>query len=308
MLIPPVLSAAPCDGAVLACIEFSAAPGAWRVPLLRLSGAPAEVWGARGPVRAGCFGAAHWRCDGEHAFLALHVGDGELEAAAEEAYRLLFAALDRLGIPHLLRTWNYFSRISEGEGEAERYRAFVRGRARAFAGRLEPGRYPAATVIGSAVPGLVVHALAASRPGEALENPRQVPAWRYPPRYGRVPPSFARAMRTDGGLLLISGTASVVGHESRHPGDLAGQFAEAWRNLEKLCELAAERQGAGQLQTLRVYLREAAQLPELLPSLPAGIPYVVLQGEICRPELLLELEAVWAPLSNGARSRPAVSG
>lgn len=307
VLAAPLLSDETPSSPPLAWLRFGGGEEPWRVPLPALAGPGGETWPASAGPAEGCEGALAWRSDGEHAFLALRLPDEAIEEAAERAYRDLLAALDALGFPHLIRTWNYFPRIGAGEGEEERYRAFVRGRARAFAGRLEPGRYPAATAIGSREPGLVVHALAARRPAESIENPRQVPAWRYPPRYGRVPPSFARATWA-GGALLISGTASVVGHESRHPGDLAAQFAEAWRNLEALCALAGERAGPGRLAALRVYLCDAGRLAELLARIPAGVPFVVLHGEICRRELLVELEGVWMPLSSAGPSPPAGGG
>src|SRR6185312_12015184 len=64
----------------------------------------------------------------------------------------------------------------------------------------------AATAIGHHGPeGLLqVYALCAAQPGQALENPRQVSAWKYPRRYGPTAPSFARAMRLPGGALAIS--------------------------------------------------------------------------------------------------------
>lgn len=310
MLAAPSLSDDPPPSPPLAWLPFGHGECPWRVPLRVLAGAGGEYWPAARAVSAGEHGFGQegtvaWRSDGEHLFLALARPDDSLEEATERAYGAILDALAALGFPHLLRTWNYFSRIGEGEGEAERYRAFVRGRARAFAGRLEAGRYPAATAIGGREPGLVVHALAARVPAVGIENPRQLPAWRYPPRYGRVPPAFSRATLAAGGLLLISGTASVIGHESRHPGDLTAQFEEAWRNLKTLCALAAERAGPGRLHGLRVYLREQERSGEVLAHLPHGIPYTVLHGEICRRELLVELEGAWAPLSSAASSPPA---
>lgn len=308
VLAAPLISNDDAPSAPLALLSFGAGEPPWRVPLAVLAGAGSERWPALGAIACGEEQGLSWRNDGAHLFLGLWLPDEDIELAAERAYRAIFATLDRLGFPHLLRTWNYFPRIGQGAGENERYRAFVRGRARAFAGRLAPGGYPAATAIGSQTPGLVIHALAARRPAESIENPRQVPAWRYPARYGLVPPAFARATLTAEGLLLISGTASVVGHESRHRGNLGAQFAEAWRNLEALSAIAAQRGGGGRLAALRVYLRDPSLLPELMRLLPREVPQVVLQGEICRPELLVELEGVWAPFNSAASSPPAADG
>ncbi len=82
--------------------------------------------------------------------------------------------------------------------------------------------WPAATSIGRQDDDRVlqVYWLAGNEPGRALENPRQMSAFHYPRQYGPSAPTFSRAMQVGGGLL-ISGTASVRGHASHHPQDLA---------------------------------------------------------------------------------------
>ena len=59
-------------------------------------------------------------------------------------------------------------------------------------GRL-PDSLPAASAVGHDGDDFAVHCLLLSRPGVAVENPRQVPAFRYSARYGPRPPCFARA-------------------------------------------------------------------------------------------------------------------
>ena len=68
----------------------------------------------------------------------------------------------------------------------------------------------------------------AARRRVPVENPRQVSAYRYPPTYGpRVADLLARgAGRTSAAAtiaLFISGTASIVGHETVHQGDVRAQ-------------------------------------------------------------------------------------
>ena len=74
-----------------------------------------------------------------------------------------------------------------------------------------------------------------------IENPRQLSASLYPPRYGLRSPMFARAALVPNGRgaqLLVSGTASIVGHESLHIGDPERQLEETARNFEALVETA----------------------------------------------------------------------
>ena len=115
----------------------------------------------------------------------------------DSAYANLSVFVRTRGFPHLLRSWNYLDAITEGEGDAERYRRFCVGRA-AGLGEVQIGTLPAATAIGrcDGVRTLQVYWLAARRPGTPVENPRQVSAYRYPRQYGPQSPSFARAAPT----------------------------------------------------------------------------------------------------------------
>lgn len=241
-------------------------------------------------------------------FGALAVEDAAQGAmrAAERGYRAMTDACARFGFPHLLRVWNWMGAINEGDGDRERYRQFCVGRARVIPNEPATG-YAAATAIGipGAASALHLHFLAARRPGVPVENPRQVSAWEYPREYGPVAPGFSRAMLLDWctpALLLISGTASVLGHASAHE-DTAAQLDETLANIGALVGRAAQRVGSGHAalgarSLLRAYVRDAADAPvvsaRLLQRLGPEVPFMVLHGEICRRELRVEVEAVHA--------------
>jgi chorismate lyase/3-hydroxybenzoate synthase len=164
------------------------------------------------------------------------------------------------------------------------------------------GRYPAATAIGrqDGVRVLQVYALAARLAGAPVENPRQTNAWRYPREYGPTPPTFARGMTTPAGQLLISGTAAVVGAASRHRDDVARQLEETLANIASLIRTAGGQHGAraGGRSLLKAYVRDrgSAALVEsrLLGALPELAGLVILSGDICRRELLVEIDGLHA--------------
>jgi chorismate lyase / 3-hydroxybenzoate synthase len=220
----------------------------------------------------------------------------DIAAVARQAYAELRERLLRRGYPQLLRTWTYFDRINEGLGDAERYRQFCIGRAAGLNGHQG---HPAATVIGSHRPGFWLWAIAGRQAGVAVENPRQIPAWAYPQTYGPQSPGFTRALWLESsGLLLVSGTSSVVGHATAHPNDLPSQFAETRRNLGALVERAQTlAQGPLHPVALRIYVRRLDDVERVrqaiaswLPELPASIQI----GDVCRRDLTLEIEAVYA--------------
>lgn len=312
-LAGPAEARGPLRKNVLACVRYGAEAGddprEIGLALEAVEGAGgAELWLSDRPAdvdRDGGFAFAH---NGEYLFGHLYVLEVELEAVAAatfKAYARLTAFLDRRGYPNLLRCWNFLSDINRGGHDQERYKQFCLGRYQALAGNAGfEHQLPAATAIGMRTPGLLISFLAGKRAGVQVENPRQTPAFHYPRQYGPRSPSFSRATFYrfgDAPHLLVSGTASVVGHATVHPGDSAAQLEETLANVEALLAHARASHlpegGAWAPQALRLYLRHRADLPlvraRLRQALGANAPVVVLEGDICRTDLNLELEGVY---------------
>jgi chorismate lyase/3-hydroxybenzoate synthase len=270
---------------------------------------------SRLPVSAGQFEDIHYADNGELLFGWMHIpeaGLADLEGVACETHLRLQRLLRARGNLHWLRAWNYLADINAGEGDEERYRRFTAGRHRAlagvFAGESQFERLlPAATAIGTpAGAGLTLCFLAGRTPGIQVENPRQVSAFEYPRRYGPRSPSFSRATLhhwVDRSILFVSGTASIVGHATLHPGDAAAQFGETLCNLEALLVNAArEHFPGGQAgrflpRAFKLYVRDRQALAALgarwREALAAHAPTAVLIGGLCRRDLLVEVEAIY---------------
>lgn len=295
---------------LLAAIEFGtsegckiAAPLPIKVRLEPLDTAPlSECWLATGAVVTGRDGPIRYAHDDGLLFAAIEIDErehGGILPAAEHAYAAMREFQRTAPFPNLLRMWNFMDAVNEGDGDLERYRQFCVGRARGLA---DAGgdRYPAATAIGRqiATHELQVFWLAGREPGTAIENPRQVSAYRYPRTHGPVSPSFSRATIAQDGTLLISGTASIVGHVSQHPGDPLAQLEETLRNLSVLIERARHGQAAPQAKApmlLKVYVRDTAHVDAIAARVRAAFPNdpaIFLAADICRRELLLEIECV----------------
>ena len=179
------------------------------------------------------------------------------------------------------------------------------GRARGL-GAFDTSQLPAATAIGrcDADRRIQVYWLAARLPGTPVENPRQVSAYRYPRQYGPQAPSFARAMLPPAGSempLMLSGTASVVGHASQHEGELLAQLDETFANFDALIASARRHRpelpaAFGPGSRLKVYVRDAADLPAVAEAFEARygdrLPRLLLHAAICRRELALEIDGV----------------
>ncbi len=278
-----------------------------RVPLQPHGVAPFELWRANAPVTHGRDGDIAWSTDGQLLFGAIEIDESAIgiEAAAALAYAQMIAFVRRSATPQLLRVWNYLDAITLGDGDAERYRQFCIGRAHGM-GDFDASRLPAATAIGRCDDERVIQVywLAAREAGTPVENPRQVSAYRYPREYGRQSPSFARAMLPPPGgaaPLLLSGTASVVGHASQHEGELLAQMEETFANFDALLGAARLRQLSlpaqfGPGTRLKVYVRDRADLPLVAEALDQRfgdrVPRILLHAAICRRELSVEIDGV----------------
>ncbi len=304
-------------GDVLAVFEFGSSPldatDPRHVPvaLRQLQGpATAEVWRCAGPIKTGSWDKLKF-AQGEQLTMG-HIAldlrkTGDMRESSRQAYDILQTYLQQSPHPWPLKIWNYIPGINRGSGDEELYRQFCLGRADAVL--IDPGDrppLPAATAIGSPAdePALQVYFLAAALPGLDVENPRQVSAWRYPRQYGPKSPLFSRGtiLRLNGSRqFLISGTASVLGHETHHENQVANQLSESLRNVQALlregCRLTGDSHaGLDSEGMLKVYIRDPGDLERIKLTLqaeaPAELPRIYLQGDICREDLLTEIDGI----------------
>jgi enamine deaminase RidA (YjgF/YER057c/UK114 family) len=272
-----------------------------------------ETWLTDQPVISGHCEGIVWRRDNDLLYGVLDLDEADfsgssnrspLQVASEEAYRRIFRLLDIEQVPHLWRVWNYLPEINLETQGLERYRQFNIGRQDAFleCHRGATGNVPAACAIGLAGGPLSIAFMAGVSPAVPLENPRQVSAYNYPADYGPRSPTFSRgalAYLPGQEILFISGTASIVGHQTVSPGDVPGQCRESMANITAVVDQANRvgRTGPYSLTDLsyRVYVRHAGDFPvirETLVPLIGTAEIVYVQADICRHDLLLEIEAM----------------
>lgn len=283
-----------------------------------------ELWLTSLPVVDGESDGVFWRRSGDVLYgvieldEALFVGESgrsPLQAASEEAYRCLFRLLEAQELPHLWRVWNYLADINGESYGLERYRQFNIGRQDAFLefSRGATGNVPAACALGLAGGPLSIAFMAGATPALAVENPRQVSAYNYPAEYGPRSPTFSRAALVyppGREILFVSGTASIVGHQTVHPGDVVAQCRESLANVSAVVGEASRRARAGAYalaeMSYRVYVREAASQPlvaaTLAPLLGATADILYVEADICRRDLLIEIEATASHALGGNQS------
>lgn len=305
-----------------ACFSHPAcAPHAVDLPFLAVDmplppgqAAICEVWHSHEPLESGQHGAIRYRLGDTLLFGCLSLDDNAvksprdartpLQDATETAYQAIFELLDARGYHALLRVWNYFPAINRESHAMERYRQFNIGRQDAFLthSRSIVDKAPAACALGTAGGGLQIAFLATRADVISVENPRQLSAYHYPSQYGPRSPTFSRAaLARLGGrdMLFISGTASIVGHQTLHHDDVRAQTRECLDNIAAIiAEANRQAPDAGfRLETLayKVYVRQAADMEtvrsEMAHSIGDAMSAIFLQADVCRADLLVEIEA-----------------
>jgi enamine deaminase RidA (YjgF/YER057c/UK114 family) len=269
-----------------------------------------DAWVASTPPQAHQHGCVHYVTDGHWLHGCAEIDESRLgmQAAAQQAYADVFAVLAASPCSQLLRVWNYFAHINADSHGTERYRQFNAGRQQAFleAKRSAFDGSPAACALGTHGGPLRVYFLAGREAPLPIENPRQVSAYRYPAAYGPRAPTFSRAALADVGggraALFISGTASIVGHQSMHLGDVRRQTEESLTNIATVREAALARGGfafPASEMFYTVYVRHAEDLPTVREVFERAVgagsqaarEAIYLHADICRAELLVEIEA-----------------
>lgn len=232
----------------------------------------------------------------------------ELRRRTEALYDQLRQTLDRTATPYPVRLWNFIPEIhAEMQRGIDRYMVFNAGRHDAMSRWFDDpasfsSKMPTATGVGYKGDDLLVWCLAGPRPGRPVENPRQRPAYRYSEKYGPRPPCFARATSyTQGGrtVLFVGGTAAVRGEDSVYQGDLDGQLEETFVNLEALVDAARQglpRDASRVFEHLRAYFVHEKDAESIRLAVERRFPGLdrleLLQADICRRELLVEIEGV----------------
>jgi chorismate lyase/3-hydroxybenzoate synthase len=316
-LLETILTASPSN--FLGVVFYDRSPGQPRglgacpvvcLDLPQLNEPPlAEVWTSTLPVTYHQAEGIHFAMNDEVLFGVLQLEESPgtpLDIVTYTGYRRLLVQTRALGYPHLLRVWNYFPSINLESNGLERYQRFCVGRHQALAENLPDFQrmLPAGTAVGTTSGPLQIYFLASTQPGTPVENPRQMNAYEYPRVYGPRSPAFARATlrpSISGSHLFIAGTASVVGHASQHVGMPYQQTLETLHNLNVMIthteQLHEVSRGKLHRQALfKVYIRHpehVSTVSDIVKQLlPVHTQVLYLQGEMCRSELLLEIEGI----------------
>lgn len=209
---------------------------------------------------------------------------------------------ERFPINSIIRQWNYIERIIEFNGEDQHYQIFNNARSLFYSKTNWENGYPAATGIGTNLGGILVDLDAVVFSNQncyatPIDNKLQIAAHAYSKDVLEVAgsrkttPKFERAKSMTFGdrkLIYISGTAAIRGEESLIGVGLEQQLHITMENINQLI-------GDAKPIMLRVYLKHKSYYEEthrLLNAYNLKIPVSYMWADVCRNELLIEIEGI----------------
>jgi enamine deaminase RidA (YjgF/YER057c/UK114 family) len=240
--------------------------------------------------------------------------------AAEGAFDQVVALLEKedMTLNNIIRQWNYIGNILKIRNGIQNYQVFNEVRSEYYSRYRTVIGYPAATGIGMKSESVIIDFCAVS-PDESvrinrLSNPNQVNAYEYTQnilrgvkdtgKLKKHPPQFERALIMafkNNAMLHISGTASIIGQETIGKDDVAMQTTVTIENIKKLTspEMISQVLPEGiqyslKYGLLRVYIRNQEDfniVRTICKEHFPGVPAVFIEADICRDDLLTEIEA-----------------
>ena len=226
---------------------------------------------------------------------------------------------ENMQISSIVRQWNYIQDIVDIDDGRQNYQEFNDSRSLFYGKTVFTRGFPAATGIGTLHAGVSID-LDAIEPLDnscqimPVNNNLQVPAHGYSPAVligkpkenGKVKttPKFERAkviLSGNKGFVYISGTAAIRGEMSTYNKGIEEQTRITIENIEHLISknnlAAAGIDGVNNtsVNSLRVYLKNRSYYTiakNIIDKKYPGVIAIYLVGDVCRPELLIEVEGI----------------
>ena len=214
-------------------------------------------------------------------------------------------------IRDIVRQWNYLEDILGCDDDKQRYQEFNNVRAEVYADAFTENGYPAATGIGMNRGGVIIEFIAVQSEevvSKPVDNPDQISAHQYSEEVLvgeecmlKATPKFERARYLGVGsrqLIMISGTASIIGERTIGVGDPKKQTEVTIENLKRLYSPTVLQRNAidttgAKFGHARVYVKNKSDYPiihKTVTNLLGDLPAVYIMADVCRDDLLVEIE------------------
>jgi len=232
---------------------------------------------------------------------------------SEKAFSRLTEIFDSLDfeINSIVRQWNYIENILGFDGNEQRYQEFNNVRSVIYGDSFKEKGYPAATGIGMNLGGIIIEFIAIQSSDLftlPIDNPEQVAAHSYSKKVLigdacvlKTTPKFERARFLElfgKKIIFISGTASILGERTVGAENPTLQTEVTINNIKQLySDKVLARISTGDLLPkyghARVYIKDRKDFAAIKKTFRmhfGNLPVVYIVADICRPDLLVEIE------------------
>lgn len=230
------------------------------------------------------------------------------EHSVNKHYNELFELTEKTNYPYINRIWNYIPDINGiNEDNVERYKAFCSHRWNSFNDNCIY-QYPAGTAVGTQSKKTGIYFVSSSSNNIVYnENPEQTPAYKYNKTES---PCFSRGCYNyKDDIFYISGTASITKNKTTNINDVENQCLATLDNISSLITKQNLTQyninknlTLKDIDCIKVYIKHNKDfklIQEICSKIFSSTSSIVyLKADICRSELLLEIEGLIQHNSN----------
>jgi enamine deaminase RidA (YjgF/YER057c/UK114 family) len=240
--------------------------------------------------------------------------------AAVASFEMIAEILRRenLTMNNLVRQWNFIGDILKIKEGSQNYQVFNEVRSEYYKRYRTIAEFPAATGVGMKYGGVSLDFCALKADDsiklKAINNPNQINAYEYGQQVlkgvtvradsVKHPPQFERGLlliNKTSSTLFVSGTASIIGQETIGKGDINEQTIVTIENIKKVADIERIKQlagrqdmGSGKFSLLRVYIKKQEDFNSVKSICYRQFkdsPVIFVEADICRDDLLTEIEA-----------------
>jgi enamine deaminase RidA (YjgF/YER057c/UK114 family) len=229
-------------------------------------------------------------------------------------------AEEKMEFSDIIRQWNYIEQITKNvthnNSVSQHYQIFNDVRTKYYQQADFKNGFPSATGIGMDCAGIIIEAIAARFENDysviAIKSPVQLDAYTYSKEvlaenntmsdFCRTTPKFERAkiiVSPGNNWVFISGTAAIKGQISIPVLSVELQTEMTIQNIlslisnENLHKHGIESNEKASIKHLRVYVKyntDISPVKSICRKYFPDIPVIYVVADICRPELLVEIE------------------
>lgn len=239
---------------------------------------------------------------------------------SNEAFDQLHQILieEKMEFSDIIRQWNYIEQITKnGNLNSQHYQMFNDVRSKFYRLSKFKNGFPAATGIGIDFGGIIIDILAVKYNNDcsviSVKSPVQLDAYQYSKdvlaennsicEICCTTPKFERAKLfsiSDNKMIFISGTAAITGQASTNPLSVELQTEMTIQNMLSLISIEniekhgfenVERTSLNYIRVYVKYKKDIKSVKKVCLKYFYQIPIVYVIADICRPELLVEIEA-----------------